>query len=46
MIVAMRDIEAQPCFRKLPLDQLHKSLRLAKVYDRIVIAMYDPTSRH
>jgi hypothetical protein len=45
MIVAVGDIEAQPYFRKLLLDQLHKSLRLAKVYDRIVIAMYDPTSR-
>ena len=43
MILAAANVEAQPGSRKLLLDQLNESLRLTNVYDRVVVAMYDPT---
>ena len=45
MILASANIEAQVCFGKLLLDQLHKRFRLADIYDGVIVAMYDPTSK-
>ena len=45
MVLSEGNVEAQLCFRKLLLDQLYQSLRLAKVYDGVVVTMYDPTSQ-
>jgi hypothetical protein len=45
MIVALGNVKLQLRLGELLLDQVHESLRLAEVHDRVIIAMYDPTVR-